>query len=141
RGSCPPAGTDHPCAARRGAAPRLGVSSRAQAAGDSRTSRLRQPGSLGEAGGSGGDDGLRYLDGAADPGGDRLLRSEQAVGSWMKRAVLALVAFVLVAGFAWVRGCSGPRPQLVSARMRGTVAEAVIRNAGCGEGAIQVDFR
>jgi len=59
----------------------------------------------------------------------------------MKRALLGLFAFVLVAGFAWVRGCSGPRPQLVSARMRGSVAEATIRNAGWGEGAIQVDFR
>ncbi|HYY51893.1 MAG TPA: hypothetical protein VE755_03420 [Myxococcales bacterium] len=59
----------------------------------------------------------------------------------MKRTLLVLSGIILVAGFAWVRGCSGPRPQLVSSRMRGPVAEAVIRNAGWGEGVIQVDFR
>jgi len=59
----------------------------------------------------------------------------------MKRALLASLTVVLIAGLAWVRGCSGPRPQLVSARMRGPVAEATVRNAGWGEGVIQVDFR
>jgi hypothetical protein len=59
----------------------------------------------------------------------------------MKGALFVVIAVLLVAGFAWVRGCSGPRPQLVSARMRGPVAEATVRNASWGEGAIQVDFR
>jgi len=59
----------------------------------------------------------------------------------MKRALFTSLTVVLVAGLAWVRGCSGPRPQLLSARMRGPVAEATIRNTGWGEGAIQVDFR
>jgi len=59
----------------------------------------------------------------------------------MKRALLASLTVVLIAGLAWVRGCSGPRPQLVSARMRGPVAEATVRNAGWGEGVIQLDFR
>jgi hypothetical protein len=59
----------------------------------------------------------------------------------MRRAVLLLLAVLLLSGFAFVRWCSGPRPQLVSARMRGTVAEAVIRNGSFGEGQIEVDFR
>jgi hypothetical protein len=59
----------------------------------------------------------------------------------MKRMFVALLAVVLVAGFAWVRGCSGPRPQLVSSRMRGQVAEAMVRNTGWGEGVVQLDFR
>jgi hypothetical protein len=59
----------------------------------------------------------------------------------MKRALLGFLAVLVVAGFAWVRGCSGPRPQLVSSRMRGPVAEATVRNLGWGEGMIQLDFR
>jgi len=59
----------------------------------------------------------------------------------MKRALFTSLTVVLVAGLAWVRGGSGPRPQLLSARMRGPVAEATIRNIGWGEGAIQVNFR
>jgi hypothetical protein len=59
----------------------------------------------------------------------------------MTRALLVLAAVVLLAGFGWIRGCSGPRPQLVSARMRGPVAEAVVRNQGWGEGLVQIDFR
>ena len=59
----------------------------------------------------------------------------------MRRALLVLLAVVLLSGFAFVRGCSGPRPQLVSARMRGPVAEAIVRNASFGEGQIEVDFR
>lgn len=56
-------------------------------------------------------------------------------------APLLLLGIFVVAGVAFVRGCSGPRPQLVSARMRGPVVEAVVRNTGAGEGLIQVDFR
>jgi hypothetical protein len=59
----------------------------------------------------------------------------------MKRALLLLLAFVLISGIGFVRGCSGPRPELVSARMRGAVAEVVVRNAGSGEGLVQVDLR
>ena len=59
----------------------------------------------------------------------------------MRRGLLVALAVVLVSGFAFVRGCSGPRAQLVSARMRGPVAEAIVRNGGFGEGQIQVDFR
>jgi len=59
----------------------------------------------------------------------------------MIRALVWLAAFVLVCGALWVRGCSGPRPQVVSSRMRAQAAEAVIRNAGFGEGEVQVDFR
>jgi hypothetical protein len=59
----------------------------------------------------------------------------------MKGTLLGLAVAILVAALAWVRGCSGPRPQLVSARMRGSFAEAVVRNAGWGEGVVQVDFR
>ena len=59
----------------------------------------------------------------------------------MMRPLLLLLALGVIAAGAFVRGCSGPRPRLVSARMRGQVAEAVVRNAGFGEGEIQVDFR
>jgi hypothetical protein len=59
----------------------------------------------------------------------------------MRRAIGTLVVVILVATIGYARGCTGPRPELVSARMRGTVAEAVVRNAGSGEGEIQVDFR
>ena len=59
----------------------------------------------------------------------------------MIRAIVVVAAVVLAAGIGYARGCTGPRPELVSARMRGPVAEAVVRNAGSGEGQIQVDFR
>jgi hypothetical protein len=59
----------------------------------------------------------------------------------MTRALIALLVVSVVGAAAFVRGCSGPRPQLVSVRMRGQVVEAVVRNAGSGEGEIQVDFR
>jgi hypothetical protein len=59
----------------------------------------------------------------------------------MIRAALALAAVLVIAGFVFVRGCSGPRPELASAAMRGRVAEAVVRNAGSGEGEIQLEFR
>jgi hypothetical protein len=59
----------------------------------------------------------------------------------MTRAILLLMTVLVAAGVAFVRGCSGPRPELVSARMRGPVAEAVVRNAGSGEGQVQLDFR
>ena len=59
----------------------------------------------------------------------------------MRRALLLALALPVFAGAAFVRGCSGPQPKLVSARMRGQVAEALVRNAGGGEGEIQVDFR
>jgi len=59
----------------------------------------------------------------------------------MKRLLLVAALLVAAAGVAFVRGCSGPRPALVSARMRGQIAEAVVRNEGSGEGEIQVDFR
>jgi hypothetical protein len=59
----------------------------------------------------------------------------------MKGTLFCLAAVAIVAVFAWIRGCSGPRPEVVSARMRGSTAEAVVRNAGWGEGAVQVDFR
>ncbi|HET7787775.1 MAG TPA: hypothetical protein VFL36_17520 [Myxococcales bacterium] len=59
----------------------------------------------------------------------------------MIRAALAIVAAAALCGVLWVRGCSGPRPELVSARMRGAVLEIVVRNAGFGEGQIQLDSR
>lgn len=59
----------------------------------------------------------------------------------MTRAILLLMAVLVGAGLAFVRGCSGPQPELVSARMRGSVVEAVVRNAGSGEGQVQLDFR
>jgi len=59
----------------------------------------------------------------------------------MTRALLLLLAGLLVGGVAFVRGCSGPRPELVSARLRGNLVEAVVKNAGSGEGEVQVDFR
>jgi hypothetical protein len=59
----------------------------------------------------------------------------------MRGTLLALAVLALVATAAAIRGCSGPRPQLVSARMRGSTAEAVVRNTGWGEGVVQVDFR
>ena len=59
----------------------------------------------------------------------------------MIRTLLLLLAAAIACAVLWVRGCSGPRPQLVSARMRGQVAEAVVRNEGRGEGEVQVDFR
>jgi hypothetical protein len=59
----------------------------------------------------------------------------------MKSVVLVFLAVSLLALGALVRGCSGPRPRLVSSRMRGQVAEAMVRNDGFGEGEIQVDFR
>jgi hypothetical protein len=63
------------------------------------------------------------------------------MGAGLIRALLLLLGLLVLAGIGFVRGCSGPRPELVSARMRGKVAEAVVRNAGSGEGLIQVDFR
>ena len=59
----------------------------------------------------------------------------------MIRAALVVVALAFVAGALFVRGCSGPRPELVSARMRGAVLEIVVRNAGFGEGQVQLDSR
>jgi len=59
----------------------------------------------------------------------------------MIRALSAFIGVLVIAGILFVRGCSGARPELVSARMRGNVAEAVVRNAGSGEGEIQADFR
>jgi hypothetical protein len=59
----------------------------------------------------------------------------------MKVPLIGLAALIVLSGVLFVRGCSGPRPQLLSSRMRGPVAEAVVRNAGSGEGEIQVDFR
>ncbi len=59
----------------------------------------------------------------------------------MIRAISFFLALVVVGTVLWVRGCSGPRPEIVSARMRGPVAEVVVRNAGWGEGVVQVDFR
>lgn len=57
----------------------------------------------------------------------------------MTRALVPILVF-FAAGLLFVRHCSGPRPRLVSARMRGQVAEGVVRNEGAGEGGIQVDF-
>jgi hypothetical protein len=59
----------------------------------------------------------------------------------MIRAALGTVAALAVCAALFVRGCSGPRPELVSARMRGTVLEIVVRNAGSGEGQVQLDSR
>jgi len=59
----------------------------------------------------------------------------------MKRTLVGSGAVILICGVLWVRHCSGPRPVLVSSRMRGAVAEVVVRNEGGGEGEIQVDFR
>jgi len=59
----------------------------------------------------------------------------------MRRALAIFAGVVLLAAVGFVRHCSGPTPELVSARMRGTVAEAVVRNAGRGEGLLQIDFR
>jgi hypothetical protein len=59
----------------------------------------------------------------------------------MIRAALALFALLVIAGFVFVRGCSGPRPEVASAAMRARGAEAVVRNAGSGEGEIQIEFR
>jgi hypothetical protein len=59
----------------------------------------------------------------------------------MKRAIATLAAVLIAGGIGYARGCTGPKPELVSARMRGPVAEAVVRNAGSGEGQIQIDFR
>jgi hypothetical protein len=59
----------------------------------------------------------------------------------MRGALIGIAVVMLACGLAWIRGCSGPRPQLVSARMRGSTAEAVVRNGGWGEGVVQVDFR
>ncbi len=54
----------------------------------------------------------------------------------------ALVAFgaLCAAALVFLRHCSGPRPSVVSARMRGSVVEAMVRNDSGGEGAVQVDF-
>ncbi|MFN2548411.1 MAG: hypothetical protein ABR567_13340 [Myxococcales bacterium] len=52
-------------------------------------------------------------------------------------SVLALVAI----GALFVHSCSGPRPRLVSAHMRGPVASATVRNEGPGEGEVEVEFR
>ncbi|HZX96326.1 MAG TPA: hypothetical protein VFE90_17525 [Myxococcales bacterium] len=59
----------------------------------------------------------------------------------MIRPVLMLAALVLIGGALFVRACSGPRPELVSARMRGAAVEIVVRNAGFGEGQVQLDLR
>ena len=57
----------------------------------------------------------------------------------MIRIALAALS-VALAGALFVRSCSGPRPRLVSARMRGQVAVATVRNDGFGEGQIDVQF-
>jgi hypothetical protein len=59
----------------------------------------------------------------------------------MIRTALVTAALVVACGALFVRGCSGPRPELVSARMRGAVLEIVVRNAGSGEGQVQLDSR
>jgi hypothetical protein len=59
----------------------------------------------------------------------------------MIRAGLSVVVMVVLCGVLFVRSCSGPRPELVSARMRGAVLEIVVRNAGFGEGQVQLDSR
>ena len=59
----------------------------------------------------------------------------------MIRTVALLLAAAILVGALFIRGCSGPRPQLVSARMRGPIAEAVVKNAGWGEGVVQIDLR
>jgi hypothetical protein len=63
------------------------------------------------------------------------------VGAGVIRAALAIMAAMAVCVVLFVRGCSGPRPELVSARMRGAVLEIVVRNAGFGEGQVQLDTR
>lgn len=57
----------------------------------------------------------------------------------MRRAVVSALVLV-AAGVLFVRSCSGPRPRLVSARMRGQVAVATVSNDGFGEGLIDVKF-
>lgn len=57
----------------------------------------------------------------------------------MKRAIAGVLGMI-AAGVLFVRSCSGPRPRLVSARLRGDVAVAVVRNDGFGEGQIDVQF-
>jgi hypothetical protein len=59
----------------------------------------------------------------------------------MIRAALVIAAALVVGGAFFVRGCSGPRPELVSARMRGAILEIVVRNTGFGEGQVQLDAR
>lgn len=59
----------------------------------------------------------------------------------MIRAAMVVLAAAAVCAVLFVRACSGPRPELVSARMRGAVLEIVVRNAGFGEGQIQLDSR
>jgi hypothetical protein len=57
----------------------------------------------------------------------------------MKAGLLALAALV-AATLLFLRHCGGPDPRLVSARMRGPVVEAVLRNESGGEGDVQIDF-
>jgi hypothetical protein len=59
----------------------------------------------------------------------------------MIRAALGTLAFLVACAVLFVRGCSGPRPELVSAHMRGAVLEIVVRNPGFGEGEVQLDSR
>jgi hypothetical protein len=59
----------------------------------------------------------------------------------MIRAAVWLLPVLILVGVGLARSCSGPRPELVSAHMRGRVVEAVIRNAANGEGEIQIEFR
>ena len=59
----------------------------------------------------------------------------------MKRALVLFAIGVLAAGALWVRGCSGPTPRLLQARMRGPLVEVVLENDSAGEGVVQVDLR
>lgn len=57
----------------------------------------------------------------------------------MIRGVISALV-ILAATALFVRSCSGPRPRLVSARMRGQSAVATVANDGFGDGLIEVQF-
>ena len=69
-------------------------------------------------------------------------------GSLIARRLVIAGATLAVATFAWLRGCAGPRPSVVSVVAHPPARagdpwelDATIRNAGHGEGEASVDFR
>ena len=63
------------------------------------------------------------------------------MGAGMKRGIGLFAAGTLLAFILFARFCSGPRPRVVEARVRGNRAEIVLRNDSSGEGDVQVEVR
>jgi hypothetical protein len=60
----------------------------------------------------------------------------------MKARAMVVPALISAAAIGfWLRSCSGPRPRIVAAELRGETAVVTIQNGGDGEGEVQVSVR